>query len=298
MVFTGGEHLRIQDILDAPGEVVGKSSYGTFYRASIKRSSAGDGSVGASDAVMLLRFVRPVCIGRSEEIMPVIRVIGFVRHPNLVPLVSFYVGPRGEKLFIHPFYAAGNLAQFLKGGSTESKLSNRWEIVYNISLGIASGLDHLHNGLQKPLIHGNLKSKNVMLDSDLRPHLSDFGLHLLLRPVAVQGMFEALTIEGYKSPELIKMKEASRETDIYSLGIILLELLTRKDAASCRLLVLNQKMSDVFSTDLVSERNAQSFSIEALLRRFYQLAMACCSPSPALRPDIKQVIKKLEEIGQ
>lgn len=298
MVFTGGEHLRIQDILDAPGEVVGKSSYGTFYRASIKRSSAGDGSVGASDAVMLLRFVRPVCIGRSEEIMPVIRVIGFVRHPNLVPLVSFYVGPRGEKLFIHPFYAAGNLAQFLKGGSTESKLSNRWEIIYNISLGIASGLDHLHNGLQKPLIHGNLKSKNVMLDSDLRPHLSDFGLHLLLRPVAVQGMFEALTIEGYKSPELIKMKEASRETDIYSLGIILLELLTRKDAASCRLLVLNQKMSDVFSTDLVSERNAQSFSIEALLRRFYQLAMACCSPSPALRPDIKQVIKKLEEIGQ
>lgn len=298
MVFTGGEHLRIQDILDAPGEVVGKSSYGTFYRASIKRSSAGDGSVGASDAVMLLRFVRPVCIGRSEEIMPVIRVIGFVRHPNLVPLVSFYVGPRGEKLFIHPFYAAGNLAQFLKGGSTESKLSNRWEIIYNISLGIASGLDHLHNGLQKPLIHGNLKSKNVILDSDLRPHLSDFGLHLLLRPVAVQGMFEALTIEGYKSPELIKMKEASRETDIYSLGIILLELLTRKDAASCRLLVLNQKMSDVFSTDLVSERNAQSFSIEALLRRFYQLAMACCSPSPALRPDIKQVIKKLEEIGQ
>ncbi|KAK8963186.1 putative kinase-like protein TMKL1 [Platanthera guangdongensis] len=107
-------------------------------------------------------------------------------------------------------------------GSAGSKLYNRWEIIYNISLGIARGLDHLHYGLQKPLIHGNLKSRNVMLDSSLQPQLSDFGLHLLLRPVAAQAMLEALTIEGYKSPELIEIKDASRETDIYSLGIILL----------------------------------------------------------------------------
>ncbi|KAL0923323.1 hypothetical protein M5K25_007375 [Dendrobium thyrsiflorum] len=293
VVFAGGEHLRIQDILNAPGEVVAKSSYGTFYRASIKRTADGDGST-----VMLLRFLRPVCIGLSEEIRPAIRVIGLVRHPNLVPLRSLYVGPRGEKLFVYPFYNAGNLAQFLKGESRESKLSNRWEVIYNISVGIAKGLDHLHNGLHKPLIHGNLKSKNVMLDYDLQPRLSDFGLHLLLRPVAAQGMFEALTVEGYKAPELIKIKEASMETDIYSLGIILLEMLTRKEPTSCRLLVLNQKMSDVFSSELISERKDQSSNIEALLRRFYQLAMACCSPLPALRPDIRQVIRKLEEIGQ
>lgn len=137
-----------------------------------------------------------------------------------------------------------------------------------------------------------------MLDHDYHPRLSDFGLHLLLRPVAAQGMFESLTVEGYKAPELIKVKEASVETDIYSLGIVLLEMLTRKDSASCRLLVLNQKMSDVFSSELISETKDQNSNFEALLRRFYQLAMACCSPSPALRPDIREVIRKLEEIGQ
>ncbi|XP_020592188.1 putative kinase-like protein TMKL1 [Phalaenopsis equestris] len=293
VVFAGGEHLKIQDILNAPGQVVAKSSYGTVYRASIKRSSEGDGN-----AVMLLRFLRPVSIGRSEEIRPAIRAIGLIRHPNLVPLRSLYVGPRGEKLFVYPFYAAGNLAQFLKGESPQSNLSNRWEIIHSISLGIATGLDHLHNGSQKPLIHGNLKSNNIMLDRDLQPRLSDFGLHLLLRPVAAQGMFDALTVEGYKAPELMKIKEASVETDIYSLGIILLEMLTRKDPTSCRLLVLNQKMSDVFSSDIISERKEQSFNIEALLRSFYQLAMACCSPSPALRPDVRQILRKLEEIGQ
>ncbi|KAK8957623.1 leucine-rich repeat receptor-like protein kinase IMK2 [Platanthera zijinensis] len=135
-----------------------------------------------------------------------------------------------------------------------------------------------------------------MLDSSLQPQLSDFGFHLLLRPVAAQAMLEALTIDGYKSPELIEIRDASRETDIYSLGIILLELLTRKEATSCRLLVLNQKMSDVFTTDLISEKKDLGSNIEVVLRRFYQLAMACCSPSPALRPDIKQVIRKLEEI--
>lgn len=112
VVFAGGEHLKIQDILNAPGEVVAKSSYGTFYRASIKRNPDGDGN-----AIVLLRFLRPACIGRGDDIRAAIRAIGLVRHPNLVPLRSVYVGTRGEKLFVYPFYTTGNLAQFLKGSS-------------------------------------------------------------------------------------------------------------------------------------------------------------------------------------
>ncbi|PKA48766.1 Putative kinase-like protein TMKL1 [Apostasia shenzhenica] len=288
VVFAGGEHLRIQDILDAPGEVVGKSTYGTLYKAGIAGDEIGDGCV----AIMLLRFIRPVCIGRSRDILPVIREMGCVRNPNLVPLRALYVGPKGEKLFVHPFYSAGNLAQFLKGKRTE----DRWDIIHKISLGIARGLNHLHNGLQKPLIHGNLKSKNVLLDASFQPQLSDFGLHLLLSPAAAQEMLEALAAQGYKAPELIKMKDATEQTDIYSFGIVLLEMITRMEAASCRILAIDCKFWDEFSSDLINGGKEKKSCSEEIMK-MYELAMACCSSSPALRPDIKLIIRKLEVIG-
>lgn len=108
--FQGGEDLTCFDILDAPGEVIGKSSFGTLYRANL-----------LSDSVLLLRFLRPACtIGKVQDVMLVVQLLGSTRHPNLVPLCGFYSGPRGEKLLVHPFYRTGNLAQFIRGNFSSS----------------------------------------------------------------------------------------------------------------------------------------------------------------------------------
>lgn len=158
-------------------------------------------------------------------------------------------------------------------------------------------MDHLHNGCQEPIIHGNLNSKNILLDPDLQPHLSDFGLQLLLSPSAAQEMLDASATQGYKAPELMKMKEAGKETDIYSLGIILLEIVTRKDAHSCRMLALDSMISDKLSSDFhISGRNDRRSSGNEAAFRCYQLAISCCSSSPVVRPDIKHVIRMLEEV--
>lgn len=109
MCFQGGEDLTVPDILDAPGEVIGKSSYGTLYKANLYRNNNNNNSI------LLLRFLRPACSGTIREVIPVVHAIGLVRHSNLVPLKAFYMGPRGEKLLVHPFYAHPNLAQFIKG---------------------------------------------------------------------------------------------------------------------------------------------------------------------------------------
>ena len=105
VTFQGGEDLTICDILDAPGEVIGKSSYGTLYKASLQRSGK----------VRVLRFLRPVCTVRcdAKEYSDVIETLGFVRHENLVPLLGFYGGNRGEKLMVHPFFSSGNLSDFI-----------------------------------------------------------------------------------------------------------------------------------------------------------------------------------------
>ncbi|KAL5810794.1 hypothetical protein ACOSQ4_027362 [Xanthoceras sorbifolium] len=299
VTFQGGEGLTIFDILDAPGEVIGKSNHGTLYKALLQRSCS----------VRLLRFLRPVCTTRDKAFEDLIELLGCIRHPNLVPLLGFYAGPRGENLLVHPFYKRGNLAQFIRGGNVES---HKWNIVYSISIGIAAGLDHLHTGCQKPVIHGNLKSKNILLDRSYQPYISDFGLHFLLNPTAAQEMMEASASEGYKAPELIKMKDASLETDIYSFGVILLELLSGKEPINenptpdedfylpnfMRNAVLDRRIADLYHPDLLlSNNSSHEYPVtEERILKLFQLAMACCSPSPSLRPNIKQVRRKLEEI--
>ncbi|CAN4085314.1 unnamed protein product [Withania somnifera] len=298
--FQDGEHLTVYDILDAPGEVIGKSSYGTLYKATLL----------SIDRLTLLRFLRPACTVTMKEVAPVMELLGSLRHPNLVPLYAFYAGPRGEKLMVHPFYHHGTLAQLIRDGNGEA---HKWHILCRISIGIAQGLDYLHTDLEIPIIHGNLKSNNILLDRHFRPYVSDFGLHLLLNPTAGQEMLEASAAQGYKAPELIKMKEVSEETDIYSLGIIFLVLLTGKEPFyrkpnldkdiylpnAIQSAILDHRVADCYHPQiLVRQTDAPKAVNEDHVYEFLQLAVACCSPSPALRPTIKDVLSKLEEIGK
>ncbi|KAF5810199.1 putative protein kinase RLK-Pelle-LRR-III family [Helianthus annuus] len=276
--FEGGEDLTCFDVLDAPGEVIGKSSYGTLYRANLIRSNT----------FVVLRFLRPACTGKVQDVMHAVQLLGSVRHPNLVPLCGFYVGTRGEKLLVHPFYRRGNLAEFIRDGNSEFQ---KWSVILRISTGIARGLNHLHTSLQEPIIHGNLKSKNILLGRNHMPFVSDFGLYMLLNPSTIQEMIEDAAVEGYKPPELIKTNDTSVETDIFNFGVILLELLTGKEA--------NQKPSpkqDCRSNSILDHRIFGPVHEEDILK-LYHLAIACCSPLPSFRPDIKHICKKLQEIG-
>ncbi|XP_031110185.1 putative kinase-like protein TMKL1 [Ipomoea triloba] len=297
MRFEGGEDLTVLDILDAPGEVIGKSGYGTLYRAALLRSNRP----------ALLRFFRPPCTLSLKEVVPIIEVLGSIRHPNLVPLYAFYAGPRGEKLLVHSFYRRGNLAQFIRDGVGEV---HKWPIICRISMGIARGLDYLHTAFEIPIVHGNLKSKNILLDGHFRPRVSDFGLHLLLTPTAGQEMLETAAVQGYKVPELIKMKDASEESDIYSLGVILLELLTGKEPMDeytfpakdtllpnvVKTAIIEDRITDLFHPIVLGQSNGKKEAVEDHILELLRLAMVCCSPSPSLRPTVKEVLTRLEEI--
>ncbi|XP_071687160.1 probable leucine-rich repeat receptor-like protein kinase IMK3 [Rutidosis leptorrhynchoides] len=298
--FNGGEDLTSFEILDAPGEVIGKSSYGTLYKANLV----------TNDSVVCLRFFRPTCTKKVQDLMHMVQLLGSIRHPNLVPLYGFYYGPRGEKLLVHPYYEKGNLAQFVKDRKDEC---HKWTVISKISKGIAKGLDYLHNGLQNPIIHGNLKSKNIFLDQNQQPFISDFGLHAFLNPSAAQEMLEAAAAEGYKAPELINIEDMNEATDIYNFGLILLELVTGKILVnknsnsvhdsyldnSLRNAVLDNRISDLYHPDLLIDGNKGDGNLvnEERVLGFFRLAMDCCSISPSLRPDIKQICKKLQDIG-
>ncbi|PIN06757.1 Non-specific serine/threonine protein kinase [Handroanthus impetiginosus] len=210
---------------------------------------------------------------------------------------------------VHPFYGLGNLAQFIRGGNGDAR---KWPIICKISIGIARGIHHLHTAFEKPIIHGNLKSKNILLDHHYQPYVSDFGLHLLLNPTTGQQMLEVSALQGYKPPELIKMKDACEENDIYSLGVIFLELITGKEPvhgntnsdkefylpSATRSAILDDRVTDLYHRDiLLGLSDDQRVVTEEGILKYFRLAMACCSPSRLLRPDTRQILDKLEEIG-
>lgn len=185
----------------------------------------------------------------------------------------------------------------MAGGDVES---HKWSNILSITIGIAKALDHLHTGMQKPIVHGNLKSKNVLLDSRFRPRVSDFGLHLLLNLATGQEILEASAAEGYKAPELIKMKEASKESDVYGFGVILLELISGKKLINKNPIgsvFEHNKLLDLCRPEILRRGGKDGIGVtEECALEYIQLAMSCCSPSPSLRPSFKQVLKKLEEI--
>ncbi|KAL8141459.1 hypothetical protein V2J09_014491 [Rumex salicifolius] len=305
--FDGAADISVSDILDAPGEVIGKSSYGTLYEAAVAANSS-------QPEAMVLRFLRPACCVTAagwEAVGPAVRAIGEVSHANLVSLRAVYVGPRGEMLLVYPFFHGGNLAQFIRGHSIES---HKWVTVYGIAHGIAKGLDHLHTGLPRPIMHGNLKSKNVLLDQNFQPCISDYGIHLLLNAPAGQEMLEASALQGYKAPELMKTRDVCESTDVYSFGVVLLELLTGKEPISqnypsnsqetylpnaVRSAVLHHRVTDLYHPDIVMSQSSEQRPItEDRVLKLVQLAISCCSPSPSFRPPVKEILRKIEEIGR
>lgn len=180
-----------------------------------------------------------------------------------------------------------------------------WVRRHKIALGIARGLAYLHTGLETPLIHGNLKSKNILVDEFYVARLTEFGLDKLMVPAVTEEMITAIKSEGYKAPELQKMSKCNTRTDIYSFGILLLEVLLGKkpgkDArtgdfidlpAIVKIAVLEENTMEVFDVEVL--RGIRSPMEDGLVQAL-KLAMGCCAPVPSVRPDIGEVVKQLEE---
>ena len=104
-----------------------------------------------------------------------------------------------------------------------------WATRMTIAKGTARGLAYLHDDMS--IVHGNLTASNVLLDEQHCPKISDFGLSRLMTTAANSNVLVAAGALGYRAPELSKLKKASTKTDVYSLGVIILELLTGKSPA-------------------------------------------------------------------
>ncbi|KAJ8434446.1 hypothetical protein Cgig2_025416 [Carnegiea gigantea] len=285
--FDGPMVFRADDLLCATAEVMGKSTYGTFYKATME-----DGN-----QVAVKRLREKIAKGHKEFEVEV-NLLGRIRHPNLLALRAYYLGPKGEKLLVFDYMPKGSLATFLHARGPNTQVT--WTTRMRIMRGITRGLFHLHNNLN--IIHGNLSSTNILIDNNNNnARISDYGISRLITSSA-SVTIAPMGAPGYRAPELAKLKRPNTKTDIYSLGVIMLELLTGKspgDATNGEDLprwvasvVKEEWTNEVFDLELM--RDASTIGDELL--NTLKVALYCVDPLPSIRPEVQLVLQQLEAI--
>lgn len=176
-----------------------------------------------------------------------------------------------------------------------------WATRMKIATDVTRGLCFLHTNAN--IVHGNLTSGNVLLEEQTIAKITDYGLTRLTTSGSDGDVVATAGTLGYRAPELSKLKIANNATDVYSLGVIILELLTGKSPCEATdgfdlpqwvaSIVNKEWTNEVFDLDLT--RNAPPATEDELLNTL-KLALHCVDPSPAARPEIQLVLRQLEEI--
>ncbi|XP_041023699.1 probable LRR receptor-like serine/threonine-protein kinase At1g07650 isoform X1 [Juglans microcarpa x Juglans regia] len=235
----------------------------------------------------------------NREFVNEIGMISGLQHPNVVRLYGCCI-ERNQLLLVYEYMENNSLAHPLFGPE-EGPVKLDWHTRQKICVGIARGLAFLHEESPLKIVHRDIKTTNVLLDRDLNPKISDFGLAKLDEEENTHISTRVAGTIGYMAPEYALWGYLTYKADVYSFGIVALELVAGKnnmkfrptDDFVCLLdwaLVLQQKGNLL---ELVDPRLGSNFSKEEAAR-MVKVALLCTNPSPALRPTMSAVVSMLE----
>ncbi|KAL4352132.1 hypothetical protein GQ457_06G026440 [Hibiscus cannabinus] len=287
LVFFGkaSRVFDLEDLLRASAEVLGKGTFGTAYKATLDMG-----------VVVAVKRLKDVTVS-EKEFKEKMDVVGAMDHQNLVPLRAYYFSA-DEKLLVYDYMPMGSLSSLLHGNRGAGRTPLNWDTRSSIALGAARGIAYLHS--KGPGVsHGNVKSSNILLTTSYEARVSDFGLAQLAGPTSTPNR-----VDGYRAPEVTDARKVSQKADVYSFGILLLELLTGKAPTHALLneegidlprwvqsIVREEWTAEVFDLELLRYQNVEEDMVQLL-----QLAINCTAQYPDKRPSMAEVTNQIEEL--
>ncbi|CAF2058151.1 unnamed protein product [Brassica napus] len=295
IVFFGGSNYTfdLDDLLAASAEILGRGAFGSTYKVAVDDDTA---------TVVVKRLER-VVVGR-REFEQTMEIVGSIKHENVAELKAYYYS-KNDKLAVYSYYSKGNLFEVLHGKLSlnphcrkpknsinlcagENGVSLDWESRLRIAIGAARGLAIIHEADDRKLVHGNIKSSTIFIDSQCNGCICDLGLTAITRSLPQASICSS----GYHAPEVTDRRKCTQFSDVYSFGVVLLELLTGKSPASplpgegnmdlaswIRSVVSKEWTGEVFDIELMKQIGIEEEMVEML-----QIGLACVALNPQDRP--------------
>uniref|UniRef100_A0A0E0MCV8 Protein kinase domain-containing protein n=1 Tax=Oryza punctata TaxID=4537 RepID=A0A0E0MCV8_ORYPU len=305
--------LSLDDLAGAtggfsPDNIIGDGSFGFVYRAvlpdgarvAVKRLSADHASGGEG----------------NREFRAELEVLGGLSHPNLARLLGFCAAGT-DRLLVYELLERGSLDAWLYGeaaAAAAAAVQLPWPARLRIARGVAAALAFLHHGNDPAILHRDIKASNVLLDEGFEAKLADFGLARIAAGGAAESHLstQAAGTAGYMAPELRAGVGASAKADVYSFGVLLMEMVTgRRPSWPVK---INMKGKEVEMLKWARDKVDKGQALEILdrqmgiqwegressdqdeMRAYLDVARRCTEENPKHRPSMEEVVEMLNKI--
>ncbi|PIM97199.1 Serine/threonine protein kinase [Handroanthus impetiginosus] len=292
--FPPKEGFTFQDLVEATNNfheafVIGKGTVGTVYKAVLQSVQTIAVKKLASN-----REGNNIDNSFRAEIL----TLGKIRHRNIVKLYGFCYH-QGSNLLLYEYMARGSLGELLHGTSCDLD----WPTRFTIALGAAEGLAYLHHDCRPRIIHHDIKSNNILLDENFEAHVGDFGLAKVIDMPQSESTSAVAGSYGYIAPEYAYTMKVTKKCDVYSYGVVLLELLTGRTAmqppeqgGDLVTWVRNYIRQHSLSSEILDNRvNLSNEETVNHMITVLKIALLCTSMSPYDRPSMREVVLMLIE---
>ncbi|XP_057536833.1 probable receptor-like serine/threonine-protein kinase At5g57670 isoform X1 [Amaranthus tricolor] len=278
------DHISLATNHFHPENMVGQGGYSEVYR----------GELGDGKSIAVKRLAKDNTNPQKEkEFLVELGIITQVSHPNTATLIGYCI--ENGLYLIFPLSSNGNLFNVLHGDTSKPL---EWAVRYKIAIGVAKGLHYLHKCCKHRIIHRDIKASNVLLGPDFEPQITDFGLAKWV-PSNKSNQHAYLPIEGtfgYLAPEYFLHGIVDEKTDVFSFGILLLEIVTGRrpiDSSKQSLLLWAMPLMECGKiSELVDARLEGEYDKEQL-HKIVLTASCCVRHSSSWRPSMTEVLELL-----